>query len=144
MAFIELPRQLFAADHFLDNRWLWPRKAGAAICALMSTRQRTPPDDADPADPQHRQDQPQPKQSARNSQRHSERLAMCAYGTAQCRLPEVRLGGMGSLKGTSQPRSGMEIVRVRRSAVILWRFLVISRVSLILSSSFQLFGLPFS
>ena len=21
---------------FLDNRWLWPRKAGAAICALMS------------------------------------------------------------------------------------------------------------
>src|SRR5262245_32066466 len=23
---------------FLDNRWLWPRKAGAAICALMSTR----------------------------------------------------------------------------------------------------------
>src|SRR5215831_3659901 len=24
--------------HFLDNRWLWPRKAGAAIRALMRTR----------------------------------------------------------------------------------------------------------
>jgi hypothetical protein len=24
--------------HFLDNRWLWFRKSGAAICALMSTR----------------------------------------------------------------------------------------------------------
>src|SRR5262249_58677976 len=23
---------------FLDNRWVWPRKAGTAICALMSTR----------------------------------------------------------------------------------------------------------
>jgi len=71
-------------------------------------------------------------------------LTRPSHGTAQCRLPEVRLGGMGSLKGTSQPRSGMEIVRVPRSAVILWRFLVISRVSLILSSSFQVFGSPFS
>jgi hypothetical protein len=24
--------------NFLDTRWLWPRKAGAAICVLMSTR----------------------------------------------------------------------------------------------------------
>src|SRR5262249_47859439 len=23
---------------FLDNRWLWPRKAGATICAIMSDR----------------------------------------------------------------------------------------------------------
>src|SRR5262245_38920048 len=23
---------------FLDNRWLWPRKAGAATCALMNCR----------------------------------------------------------------------------------------------------------
>jgi hypothetical protein len=24
--------------NFLDNRWLWLRKAGAAICAVMSAR----------------------------------------------------------------------------------------------------------
>src|SRR5215510_2372846 len=30
--------QVTAPGHFLDNRWLRPRKAGAAICALMSTR----------------------------------------------------------------------------------------------------------
>jgi hypothetical protein len=28
---LQLPRQLLAERGFLDNRWLWPRKAGAAI-----------------------------------------------------------------------------------------------------------------
>src|SRR5262249_41553357 len=28
--------------NFLDNRWLWPRKAGAAICARLHARVHVP------------------------------------------------------------------------------------------------------
>src|SRR5262249_49648958 len=32
------PSTMGSECDFLDNRWLWPRKAGATICAIMSDR----------------------------------------------------------------------------------------------------------